>query len=357
MKPAPIPDNEPERLKSLKAMNVLSSPADAALDSVTRLAQRISGVSIALISLVDMNRQWFLSRVGLQASETPRDISFCGHAICHRDLFVIPDALEDLRFADNPLVTGPPFIRFYAGMPLRNTDGYFVGTLCIIDPQPQKMNWNTLSTLKDLARLAEVVVEHRRLGETQRKVMEELDEAHREALLCPLTQTWNQRGLDTLYYRTAVVAAREDRPLGFVVLGIDHAERIRAAHGAEVVDKVTCMLASILRSNSRSYDILARLEDNAFAVLMPGVKPEDLERTGDKLLSGVRAEGAIPVPADGPTPHRFTCSAGLVTIEPQAARLGRDEALRRATDALLWAQKEGGDRGRLSQAVGPEVAA
>lgn len=357
MMPAPIPDNETERLQSLKAMNVLSSPADAALDGVTRLAQRISGLQIALISLVDVNRQWFLSRVGLQASETPRDISFCGHAICQKDLFVIPDALEDTRFADNPLVTGPPFIRCYVGMPLRNTDGYFIGTLCIIDPQPHKMDWDTLATLKDLARLAEVVVENRRLGETQRQVLAGLDEAGREALLCPLTQMWNRRGFDALYHRAALKAARDDRPMGLAVVDIDHARQITATHGTEIGGQLTRTLAEILRRHARSYDIVAWIEDTTFAVLMPGVTPEDLERAGDKVLQCVRDEGRIPVSDDGPPPHRFTCSAGVVSIESQAAPRGQEEALRRATDTLRWSMMEGSDRLRRGPTVGSEVAA
>ncbi|MBB4265809.1 sensor domain-containing diguanylate cyclase [Roseospira visakhapatnamensis] len=357
MKCAPIPADDSERLASLRAMNVLSSPADAALDSVTRLAHRLSGLPIALISLIDVDRQWFLSRFGLQAPETSRDISFCGHAILRDDLFIIPDALKDARFADNPLVIGPPFIRYYAGIPLRNTAGFLIGTLCIIDQQPRKMDWETLSSLKDLARLAEVAIENRHLGETQGQLLRDLDEDGREALICPLSQTWNRIGFETLYRREAVTAARDTRPLGLAVLEVDHANRIGDIHGPDMETHVVCLLASLLRGHTRSDDIVARLDAARFMVLMPGVREADLTRTGDHILDVVRTQGLLPVSSDSPLPHRFTCSAGVVAIDPMAAPGGWDAAFTRADEALSEARARGGDQVRIGVSVGPGAVA
>jgi len=146
-----IPKNEDKRLHSLCSLNLLDTIAEERFDRFTRIAKRHFGVSIALVSLVDAERQWFKSRQGLDASETPRDISFCGHAILQNGIFNIPNALEDPRFADNPLVTGPPNIRFYAGAPLHAPNGHFIGTLCIIDDKPHDFSAEELTVLRDLA--------------------------------------------------------------------------------------------------------------------------------------------------------------------------------------------------------------
>jgi len=146
-----IPDNETQRLQALRERAILDTPAEERFDRLTRLARNMLGTQIALVSLVDAERQWFKSRQGLDACETGRDISFCGHAILGTDIFHVADARLDPRFADNPLVTGPPHIRFYAGAPLRTDDGYLIGTLCIIDDKPRQLTASELQALRDLA--------------------------------------------------------------------------------------------------------------------------------------------------------------------------------------------------------------
>lgn len=155
MKTPDIPHDETMRLRALHSLQILDSPAEARFDRLTRLAQRIFDVPIALISLVDDNRQWFKSHAGLATSETPREISFCGHAILSDDAFIIEDATKDKRFADNPLVPNNPFIRFYAGRPLRHVDGSKLGTLCLIDPTPRTFSDDDIGALNDLAGLVE----------------------------------------------------------------------------------------------------------------------------------------------------------------------------------------------------------
>lgn len=153
MLPAPIPDNDAERLAALHALLILDTPPEQRFDKIVAFAATEFDVPIALISLLDRDRQWFKARIGLNACETGRDISFCGHAIVHADIMVVPDALEDERFADNPLVTGEPFIRFYAGAPLTLSSGHAPGTLCLIDTKPRRLDQvelAILSTLRDL---------------------------------------------------------------------------------------------------------------------------------------------------------------------------------------------------------------
>ncbi|HSG02351.1 MAG TPA: response regulator [Marinobacterium sp.] len=150
-----LPVFERERIEALRSLQVLDTDPEERFDRITRILSRFLDVPIALVSLVDENRQWFKSKVGLSATETPRDISFCGHAILSDDLLVIDDALQDARFADNPLVTGDPKIRFYAGKPLKSADGHSLGTLCAIDREPRHLSEDEILMLNDLAKMVE----------------------------------------------------------------------------------------------------------------------------------------------------------------------------------------------------------
>jgi len=164
MKTPELPDNESSRQAALDQLKILDTPPEARFDRLTRMAAKILDVPIAMISLVDRDRQWFKSCVGVDLSETPRSISFCSHAIVNKQPLVVNDTWEDERFRDNPLVTGDPGVRFYAGVPLYSADGLALGTLCVIDRVPRTLSEADHQSLRDLADCAEEQISARELA-------------------------------------------------------------------------------------------------------------------------------------------------------------------------------------------------
>ena len=160
---APIPVNEAERLEALRSYGILDTHPEEEFDAITRMAARLCGTPIALISLVDVARQWFKSKVGLDVTETPREVAFCAHAILQQEPLVVPDAQDDPRFSENPLVTSDPNVRFYCGIPLTSEKGLGLGSLCVIDKKPRRL---TAEQMEDLQVLGQAVVTKLQLRRT-----------------------------------------------------------------------------------------------------------------------------------------------------------------------------------------------
>lgn len=249
-------DNEQGRLETLRALNVLDTPSEARFDRLTRMAKRMFDVPIALVSLVDENRQWFKSCMGLPVLETPRNISFCGHAILGDGIFLIPDATRDERFADNPLVTGDPHIRFYAGCPLRAPNGDKLGTLCIIDCKPRQFTEEDLDTLRDLAGMVES-----ELAALQLATVDEL------------TGIPNRRGLMMLGQNSLSICARQNVPATLVFCDLNDFKSINDTFGHSEGDRVLTVFAEGLKSSFRSSDLVARLGGDEFVVLLTSAGP------------------------------------------------------------------------------------
>jgi GAF domain-containing protein len=149
MKP-PVPENEKARLETLHQYEILDTDPEESFNDLTRLAAYICNTPIALITLIDEHRQWFKSKVGISQEETSRDISFCAYAILQDGPFIVRDALDDVRFRTNPMVTAAPLIRFYAGSPLMSPEGFKIGTLCVIDSKPRELTPEQIAALKIL---------------------------------------------------------------------------------------------------------------------------------------------------------------------------------------------------------------
>lgn len=175
MKQAIKPNQEAARLEALRQYNILDTPAEQAYDDFTSLACFICQVPIALISLVDAERQWFKSKIGLEVNQTARNISFCGHTILSDRTLVVKDALCDERFCDNPLVTSAPGIRFYAGAPLITPAGYTLGSLCVIDRKPRELSDRQITALEALARQVVTQLEFRRVASNLANALNKLE--------------------------------------------------------------------------------------------------------------------------------------------------------------------------------------
>ena len=206
-----IPINENDRLVALDRYDILDTLPEQEYDDLTQLAANICGTPIALISLVDRDRQWFKSRVGLDATETPRDISFCGHAVAANEILNVPDVTQDPRFADNPLVVNDPNIRFYAGVPLKTPDNFTLGTLCVIDRQPRDLTPLQIQQLEALSRLVITQLELRLNNQSLRllaSVVETSNDAIITRNLNGIITSWNPAAERIFGYRQAEIVGQ-----------------------------------------------------------------------------------------------------------------------------------------------------
>ena len=294
MKAPPIPVDEEERLSQLRSLAILDTPPEERFDRVTRMARRLFGVPIALVSLVDENRQWFKSCFGLDVSETERRVSFCGHAILNKEALVVEDAMQDERFADNPLVTGEPHIRFYAGQPLRTMSGQAMGTLCIIDREPRSFGEEELMMLSDLA------------GMVEREIM-----AVQLAISDELTRISNRRGFLALSKYSLELCKRQHFPASLVFFDLDKFKRVNDLHGHAEGDRVLKIFAEQMKESFRTSDVFARLGGDEFVALLTNVRAEAIRELIARFSDGLQARCAAQA-----LPYAVGFSYGLVPYEP-----------------------------------------
>lgn len=318
---APKPGNEPERLDALDDYKVLDTPPDAAFDRITRLASRILKTPIALVSLVDEERQWFKSRQGLDAEEAPREDAFCAHAICEQDVMVVPDATRDWRFAENPLVTEEPKIRFYAGAPLQDGEGHNLGTLCVLDTAPREIDAEQEAMLESLASVV-------------------MDEMHlrRLASIDALTTLPNRRYFMDLSEQEYRRTLRYGHHLSVAIFDIDHFKLINDQNGHDAGDAVLKAVSGLCTRALREHDIVCRYGGEEFAVLMPHTTAGQATALANRLRKLVSEHRT----GTRNTEIKFTISVGVTSCRVGAESI--EDALSRADGALYDAKAKGRNR-------------
>jgi diguanylate cyclase (GGDEF)-like protein len=317
-----IPHDETSRLSTLRALNILDTSPEERFDRLTRLAKRLFGVPIALISLVDEDRQWFKACHGLAVSETSRDVSFCGHAILGDMVMMVPDALLDERFHDNPLVTGDPGIRFYAGCPLKVPNGSKLGTLCLIDVEPRTMEPSDLELLRDLTRMAE-----QEIAAVQLATMDEL------------TMLSNRRGFVALAQHALNLCVRRmERPATLLYFDLDGFKAINDRFGHAEGDRALEAFAGLLKQTFRESDVIGRLGGDEFAILMSDCAEGESRAAEERLREAVAEHNQ-----HSQRGYELRFSVGEIAFEP--VRHSSIDALLEDADQRMYEHK------RLKQAA------
>lgn len=336
---APLPDNENERLASLRKMQLLSTPAEEPFDRITRVAAHAFNVPIVLISIVDSDRQWFKSSVGIAERQTRREISFCSHVVHSGQLMIVEDATKDTRFADNPMVCSESHVRFYAGRPLRNHEGHVVGTLCLIDRAPRTLSRKELQVLDDLGNWTETIFMARGLSRAMEVVLNELDEAKRESMIDPWLRTWNRNAIMEILSRENDHASREGSELSILMLDVDRFKSINDVYGHPVGDAVLVDVVQTIRNQLRSYDSIGRYGGEEFMVVLPDAGEKEALALAERLRKSVEA---LEVSVE-PQQLRCTISIGVKTID-KLIKQPVDELIMAADQALLNAKNNGRNR-------------
>nr|WP_258040823.1 sensor domain-containing diguanylate cyclase [Pseudanabaena sp. BC1403] len=316
MKAPDHPENEESRITMLRSLDILDTEPEERFDRLTRIAKRLFGVPIALVSLVDVNRQWFKSCQGLEVTEMSRDTSFCGHAILGDDIFIISDATLDDRFYDNPLVVNEPRIRFYAGVPLVISNGIKVGTLCLIDREPRSLSDEDKELLCDLGKMA-----------AQELVSSQL------ATIDELTQISNRRGFISLAIHALNLCKRMNKPASLFFFDLDFFKEINDRFGHAEGDIALINFSKILQDAFRQSDVIGRLGGDEFVALLTNanqVETKLILHRLEQLLEEFNNQNTV-------RGYDIACSVGIAAFDPSRHQSIND--LLADGDSMMYEQK------------------
>ncbi|MET0312966.1 MAG: sensor domain-containing diguanylate cyclase [Hansschlegelia sp.] len=324
----PTNPTEHARLAALGRLDIMDTPREEAFDRLTRLARKIFRASMSTVTLLDGHRQWFKSQDGLDCSETPRDIAFCNLTIRQPQLLIIEDAALDPRFATNPLVTGPPHIRFYAGAPLQSLDGFNVGTLCVLDHEPRVFDERDRAILADLAEIATSELELRLL-------------ANVDALTGAMSRRAFREGAD----RAIGLARRHRHDLSLIVFDLDRFKSVNDTHGHPAGDRVLKGSVEACAAELRASDLIGRLGGEEFAILLPHTGSAAALEVAERLMA------ALSKPRYGAKGAEFgvTASFGVASLSRSMGDI--DKLMELADGALLEAKANGRDRCVLAKST------
>jgi diguanylate cyclase (GGDEF)-like protein len=273
-----IPHNEEERTRAIQGLGIIYSPSEARFDRITRLACRHFDIDTALVTIVYKEIQWFKSLQGLNACSTDREVSFCGHAILRDDALVVENALLDVRFMDNPLVTDTPRIRFYAGQPVRDEFGVTIGTLCLIDGMPRTFSQEDRQDLQDFARLVEAELAKPIDDNVLTRFIRSLNENQRSLLIDPIVGSWNRRGFEALLDKEIENALRYNEDLTLIHVKLSSFDVILNRFGHDRVIDFSKFTASIIRDQLPNGSSIGSLGADAFVAVCSGMRQIEAER-------------------------------------------------------------------------------
>ena len=364
MTAAPLSAKETLRLAKLRDYGILDTLPDSIYDDITALAASICQTPTALVSLVDINRQWFKSRIGLETSETPRSVAFCAHTIEQTGTLVVEDTYKDGRFKDNPLVTGPPFIRFYAGAPLLTPEGHALGSLCVIDYEPHPISESQLQALQVLShqvmaqmelslqrqsleksnqqlearvkeRTASLSASLHRLLKAQMALLKREAASRHNALRDPLTNLPNRNYfLQRLNQAIQLTHRQPSHHYAVLFIDIDEFKGINDNLGHEVGDRLLVHIAQKITHLLRQSDLVARLGGDEFAVLLDDIPDKEQAIIAVKRL---QKHLAIPIDIDG---HQLSVAASIGLTFSTVGYRKAEAALKDADTAMYQAKMQ-----------------
>jgi len=315
-----FPVNETERLRTLRSLNILDTAYEERFDNITRLTKHVFGVPIAVVSLVDENRQWFKSCIGIPVSQTDRAISFCGHTILEDAALVVADTHLDERFSDNPLVTGEPKIRFYAGQPIHAPNGHKLGSLCIIDTVPRNLSQDEISVLKDFARLVE-----RELAITYLATVDEL------------TDITNRRGFMMIAQHELNRCSRDDLPASLIFFDLNKFKEINDSFGHSEGDNALIYFVKTIKEVLRSSDIFGRLGGDEFVLFLAETTSQQAQEVLKRCQNLLEQHNL-----NNDRGYQLTFSYGIVDID--LVQHDSIEKILSLADSLMYQNKDNPDQ-------------
>lgn len=337
--------SEQQRLAALRRYHILDTPSESSFDDLARLAAYVCDTPAAVINFIDEQRQWFKSEVGLGVRETPLDISICAHAIRQEGLFMVPDTREDPRFAGNPLVTGEPYLRFYAGALLTTPEGLPLGTLCVLDYRPRTLSGQQQALLAALARQVMRLLELGRANRQQAEMLNDLDQTREKlavlAATDPLTGLANRRAFSALLKQHHHRLTSRPEPASLLMIDIDYFKQLNDDYGHQVGDDALIHFARIARKVFRATDTIGRWGGEEFLVLLPNTDADRALVVAERLRSTL---AGTPVHTPEPQPT-MTVSIGLVELNTTRSL---SATLKRLDDTLYQAKQGGRNQTRVA---------
>jgi len=287
MAETPLPDNEQQRLQTLQEHALLDTPKDNRFERITKIARALFNVPIVGISLIDERRQWFKSIQGTQLCETKREYAFCSHTIRQDEPLIINDSLQDTRFHDNPYVLGQPYIRFYAGCPIKANNDHNLGTICLIDTKPGSVSAEQIEYLQDIARIIEAEIQRQAFYNIQNELLREIEIDKKARLIDPLTKLANRAGMWEILDHQMTRSQISGKSFGLVLADVDHFKQINDHYGHSAGDEVLRQIGKTLITYCRAEDAVSRWGGEEFLILINAEKFDCIMQVAERLREAV----------------------------------------------------------------------